>query len=163
MVLGTFLSAPIMFVSSKMILVMKSSGAEVESSFFKALFDTGILSAICCVSYMYFLFRQPIITIFLNGAKVSIYDLRQLPLHLLFLYLIDPRRNRLEISSVSYLHVSYLCFVYIPINSLIVLLTVHGLRKRHILFYIGLAYCIFRVIILIDQLNTGQKGAFNAN
>ena len=50
MVLGTFLSAPIMFVSSKMILVMNSSGADLENTFFKAFFDTGILSAICCVS-----------------------------------------------------------------------------------------------------------------
>ena len=55
MVLGTFLSAPIMFVSSKMILVMKSNGSELESSFFKALFDTGILSAICCVSKFFLL------------------------------------------------------------------------------------------------------------
>ena len=55
MVLGTFLSAPIMFVSSKMILVMKSNGSELENSFFKALFDTVILSAVCCVSN-FFLF-----------------------------------------------------------------------------------------------------------
>jgi len=48
-VLGTFLSAPIMFVSSKMILVMKSNGSELENSFFKALFDTVILSAVCCI------------------------------------------------------------------------------------------------------------------
>ena len=50
MVLGTFLSAPIMFVSSKMILVMKSEGGAWEHDFFKALFDTGILSTVCCVS-----------------------------------------------------------------------------------------------------------------
>lgn len=50
MVLGTFISAPIMFVSSKMILMMKSGRSGLDEDFNKALFDTGILSTVCCVS-----------------------------------------------------------------------------------------------------------------
>eukprot|EP00795_Rhopilema_esculentum_P014885 gene14885-6021_t len=49
MVLGTFLSAPIMFVSSKMIMVMSSESDEISRGFNKALFDTGILSTVCCL------------------------------------------------------------------------------------------------------------------
>ena len=71
MVLGTFLSAPIMFVSSKMILVMKSSGSDLDNSFSKALFDTGILSAVCCVSYVFLISPSFSSVYFCMGQIVS--------------------------------------------------------------------------------------------
>lgn len=53
MVLGTLLSAPIMFVSSKMISVMKSVNHKIDETFSNALFDIGILSSVCCVSILF--------------------------------------------------------------------------------------------------------------
>eukprot|EP00794_Sanderia_malayensis_P003284 gene3284-3766_t len=49
MVLGTLLSAPIMFVSSKMMSMMKSAKGDVGEAFAKTSFDLGILSSICCL------------------------------------------------------------------------------------------------------------------
>ncbi|XP_005107005.1 integral membrane protein GPR155 isoform X2 [Aplysia californica] len=49
LVLGTFLSAPLMFVSAKMMTLMVETGMDYKDQLTSASFDVSIISIICCV------------------------------------------------------------------------------------------------------------------
>ena len=50
MVAGTFLSAPIMFVSAKMMTLVVNSEMDYSSLMLETSFDTSIISLVCSVS-----------------------------------------------------------------------------------------------------------------
>ena len=50
MVAGTLLSAPIMFVSAKMLTVVVNSEMDYKAMLQEASFDTSIISVVCTVS-----------------------------------------------------------------------------------------------------------------
>lgn len=49
MVAGTFLSAPLMFVSAKMMTVVVSSDMDYRSLLYNTSFDSAIVGIVCCV------------------------------------------------------------------------------------------------------------------
>lgn len=53
MVAGTFLSAPLMFVSAKMMTVVVNSDMDFHSLLLNTSFDTSIVGIICCVSCLF--------------------------------------------------------------------------------------------------------------
>lgn len=84
MVAGTFLSAPIMFVSAKMLTVVVNSELDYKTLMLETSFDTSIISLVCSVStHRYTLFNyvytshqwnKVIIKVVVNKIKYGIYS-----------------------------------------------------------------------------------------
>lgn len=84
MVAGTFLSAPIMFVSAKMLTVVVNSELDYKTLMLETSFDTSIISLVCSVSthkytLFYYLYtshkwNKVIIKVVVNKIKYGIYS-----------------------------------------------------------------------------------------